>query len=203
MDPFGLPEEHCIEVIDFLDGEELYFQDEGKCGDYEADALEQCRQGLSRMIRNNKGQYLVASKDLILKFEDQTRRQLDCDNVLFMIKLYKNTEGGSFPVAIQIKSGAKLKSLKCEEKENKRKVLLVEGEAPGYIENNCHAMVFYMKVVEDIHDRYTFQSALWSGWYLAFEPEDSQYKLVLKNMEDEVDGHVDENVHFELEPQQK
>lgn len=47
------------------------------------------------------------------------------DNVLFMIKLYKNTEGGSFPVAIQIKSGAKLKSLKCEEKENKRKVLLV------------------------------------------------------------------------------
>ncbi|MGH0182228.1 UNVERIFIED_CONTAM: hypothetical protein FKN15_008924 [Acipenser sinensis] len=63
-------------------------------------------------------------------------------------------------------------------------------------------MVFYMKVVEDIHDRYMFQSALWSGWYLAFEPEDSQYKLVLKNMEDEVDGHVDENVHFELEPKQ-
>ncbi|XP_041098248.1 uncharacterized protein LOC121309407 [Polyodon spathula] len=201
MDPFALPEEHCIEIIDFLDGDELYFQDEEQCGDYEADALQQCSRGLSRMILNNKGQYLVASKDLIPTFEDKTRRQLDCDSVLFMIKLYKNTEGGSLPVAIQIKSGDKLKSLKCEEKE--KKVLLVEGEAPGYIENNRHAMVFYMKVVEDVHDKYTFQSALWSDWYLAFEPDDSQYKLVLKYMGDEVDGHVDESVHFELQQKEK
>ncbi|XP_074536114.1 interleukin-18-like [Halichoeres trimaculatus] len=92
-------------------------------------------------------------------------------------------------------------------KENKKMVACCKNqndvypevmEPPENIPEDAHKAVFYLKKLQSVSNRYTFQSSLFQGQYLGFKSDESQtflQKLVLLKIPQ---GEVNEQCQFSL-----
>uniref|UniRef100_A0A0E9X6I1 Interleukin-18 n=1 Tax=Anguilla anguilla TaxID=7936 RepID=A0A0E9X6I1_ANGAN len=162
--------------------------------DYESDGYKKDKKCLTRVIQNNKKQFLVVDAEC-LRFEERNKRESRKEECQFSICCYQNSDSGistGVPVILMGLDKGENRIICCCDNAKGKGVYAKPQEQPlpTYIEESSHNAVFFLQSVKGQSNFYRIKSSLWPNLFLGFEEEgDDLVKLVLREAgEDVIEG---------------
>ncbi|XP_051053380.1 interleukin-18 [Phodopus roborovskii] len=162
----------------------LYFIPEDD-GDLESDYFGKLNH-ISTVIRNMNDQVLFVDRRKQPVFEDMTDADLGANaaQTRLIIYMYKDSDAGGLAVTLSVEN-EKMFTLSCKNKV----ISFQEMDPPEHINDTKSDIIFFERGVPG-HNKMQFESSLYKGHFLACEKEGDNFKLILKEKDENGDKSV-------------